>query len=75
VFFSNPIKLLRKAGLTKKELANILKINVGSVNNWGSTQNIPYWVKSWLENYIEKKKLESIKQSLINSGICDEILK
>lgn len=53
--------LLNKANLTKKEFANIIGIGQGSLNNWGSTQNIPYWVKSWLENYISKKKYENIK--------------
>jgi DNA-binding transcriptional regulator YiaG len=53
-------QLLIKANLTKKEFALIIGINIGSMNNWGSTQNIPYWVKSWLENYIAKKKFEGV---------------
>ena len=52
---------LKKANLSKKEFANIIGIGVGSLNNWGSTQNIPYWVKSWLQNYIDKKKFDNIK--------------
>lgn len=34
----------------------------GSLNNWGSTQGIPYWVKSWLENYIKAKSYNEMKE-------------
>ena len=54
-------ELLKKANLTKKEFASILGISYTSVNNWGSPQNIPYWVASWLENYIARKRFETIK--------------
>ena len=64
--------LLKQANLTKKEFAGIINITAGSLNNWGSTQNIPYWVKSWLENYISKQRFESIAKTLKDSGICDE---
>lgn len=53
-------KLLTEAGLTKKEFASIIGIGQGSLNNWGSTQNIPYWVESWLENYIKAKVSDTI---------------
>ncbi len=57
-------KLLNKAGITKKEFANIIGISQGSLNNWGSTQNIPYWVESWLENYIKAKTYKDIKDKV-----------
>ena len=53
-------KLLEEAGLSKKEFAEIINITQGSLNNWGSTQNIPYWVKTWLENYIKAQDLKKI---------------
>jgi DNA-binding transcriptional regulator YiaG len=56
--------LLKKAGLTKKELSIILDCSPQTINNWGSTQNIPYWVQSWLENYIQSKELEKLKSIL-----------
>ena len=65
-------QLLKTAELTKKEFASIIGINFGSINNWGSTQNIPYWVKSWLENYIEKCKHEKLKETLRDVGVCGE---
>lgn len=64
-------ELLQQANLTKKEFAGIIGISFGALNNWGSTQNIPYWVKSWLENYIEKIKFETVKRTLKDSGVCE----
>jgi hypothetical protein len=55
-------KLLKETGFSKKEFAIHLGIAQQTVNCWGTTQNIPYWVKSWLENYIDKKKFEKIKE-------------
>lgn len=66
-------QLLKQANLTKKEFASIIGISVGSLNNWGSTQNVPYWVKSWLENYIEKQKHQKMIEILKESGVCDGI--
>ncbi|AYJ81032.1 acyl carrier protein [Aliarcobacter cryaerophilus ATCC 43158] len=57
-------ELLKNANLSKKEFANILDINPGSLNNWGSSQNIPYWVKSWLENYIKAKDIDKIAETV-----------
>ena len=65
--------LLVKADLTKKEFCQIIELNYATVNNWGSkTIFVPKWVKSWLDNYIERQKHEQLKQSLRNSGVCDE---
>ena len=63
--------LLLKANLSKKEFCQIIELNYNTVNTWGSSKvNIPKWVKSWLENYIEKKKHERLKQILKDTGIC-----
>lgn len=55
--------LLEKANLSKKEFCQIIELNYNTVNTWGSSKvNIPKWVKSWLENYISKKKFDNIKE-------------
>jgi DNA-binding transcriptional regulator YiaG len=56
--------LLKQANLNKKELAEVLGIAQQTVNCWGSTQNIPYWVESWLENYIKAKSYEDVKNKI-----------
>lgn len=54
-------KLLKEADLSQKELSNILKTSNQAINNWGSNdREIPYWVKSWLENYIKAKVSDKI---------------
>jgi len=65
-------QLLKEANLTKKEFANIIKISVGSLNNWGSTQNVPYWVKSWLENYIKAKDIDKMAEAMKPYMKCEE---
>lgn len=56
-------KLLKIGGFkTKKEFANLFELNPKSVNNWGTSQNIPYWVESWLNNYIEAKEFRDTLQ-------------
>lgn len=57
-------ELLKAAGLNKKEFAEVINITQGSLNNWGSTQGIPYWVKSWLENYIKAKSYNEMKEKV-----------
>jgi len=53
-------ELLKKAGLNKKQFAELLSMQYNTVNAWGSNNNIPVWVESWLENYIKAKDLETI---------------
>ncbi len=61
---------LKTANLSKKEFCQIIELNYATVNNWGSKLiPVPKWVKSWLENYIDKKKFDNIKEIL-----KDEIL-
>ena len=57
--------LLKQANLTKKEFCAILNIAYPTVNNWGSSKDIPYWVESWLENYIKSKSYEDIKDKVL----------
>lgn len=55
------LELLKKAHLNKKEFVELNKLAYSTVGNWSTTNNVPYWVKSWLENYISKKKFDNIK--------------
>lgn len=64
--------LLAKANLSKKEFAKMVGISQQSVNNWGSSKNIPYWVKSYLLNYIELRKYKLIKEKIEELGILEE---
>lgn len=57
-------ELLKAANLTKKELANITNLAHSTVNNWGSGQNVPHWVKSWLENYIKAKMSDNMIEAI-----------
>jgi hypothetical protein len=57
-------ELLKEANLTKKEFSEILNINLGSMNNWGSSQAIPYWVDSWLHNYKKAKISDDIIEAV-----------
>ena len=56
--------LLKKSNLTKKEFAGIIDMKYTSVNNWGSSQKFPRWVKSWLENYIKAKDIDKIADTI-----------
>jgi DNA-binding transcriptional regulator YiaG len=57
-------ELLKKATLSKKEFANIIGISSASLNNWGSSQGIPYWVESWLKNYIKAKDMDKVVEAV-----------
>lgn len=64
--------LLEKANLTKKDFCTLLNIAYPTVNNWGSSKDIPYWVKSWLENYIKAKDIEKMAETMRPYIKCDE---
>lgn len=57
-------ELLKTAGLNKKQFAELLEMQYNTVNAWGSNNNIPSWVKSWIENYIKAKTYDSIKNKV-----------
>lgn len=55
-------KILKDINLSKKEFANLSNISYNTVNNWNDENKpVPPWVQSWLENYIDKKKFDNIK--------------
>lgn len=54
-------ELLKNANINKKKLAELLEVEYNTVNAWGTNnRGYPYWVKSWLENYIKAKDLDNI---------------
>lgn len=63
------VKLLKEAGLSKKELASVLGISYSTVTNWGSSKRYPYWVKTWLINYIKAKRYDQLKEIIENSSV------
>lgn len=66
--------MLKKAGLSKKEFGEILGTTGGTISNWGNEgREIPYWVESWLELYIENRQCRKIKEAIEQSGVCDLI--
>ena len=60
--------LLKKLNLSKKEFSQLTELSYSTVITWSKTNDVPNWVKSWIENYIDKKKFENIK-----AMIADEI--
>ena len=64
--------LLKKAELTKKEFAKLVDMNYVSITNWNKSQKIPSWVKSWLENYIKAKDMDTIANMIKPYIKCDE---
>lgn len=55
-------RLFESSGLSKKEFAKILNINVQTVYVWESTQAAPYWIWSWLENYAKARMFDQIME-------------
>lgn len=58
-------ELLKKANVNKKEFSSLVEMNYTSITNWKNTDNVPKWVKSWLENYIKSKSYENIKDKVL----------
>jgi DNA-binding transcriptional regulator YiaG len=55
-------ELLEKANLSKKEFSTHCETSYDTIMNWNRTKKVPKWTKSWLENYIDKKKFDKIKE-------------
>jgi len=66
-------QLLDEAEITQKELSIILDTSNQTINNWGSNgRDIPYWVESWLQNYIKAKDIELVAKVMKPYIKCDE---
>lgn len=64
-------ELLKIADLSKKEFGEILGTSGGTISNWGNEgREIPYWVETWLNLYIENKECRKLKEAIKNSGVC-----
>ncbi len=62
-------RLLSMAGLSKKEFSVKTGMSYSAVKSWTVGDKVPpYWVKSWLENYIAAKngKMEKIILGYVN---------
>ena len=57
-------ELLKNANLNKKEFATLVEMNYTSVTNWAGNNNVPKWVKSWLENYIKAKEMDKVVEAV-----------
>lgn len=55
-------RLFEVSGLSKKEFAKIVNINVQTVYVWESTQSAPYWIWSWLENYAKARMFDKMME-------------
>ena len=64
-------ELLKLNDLNKKEFAKITELSYQTVMNWNHTDNVPKWVRSWLENFRERKRFENVKKTLKESGACE----
>lgn len=57
--------LLKKADLSKTSFAERIGTSSQVVNNWTTSgREIPYWVESWLENYIKAASYKIIKEKV-----------
>ncbi len=54
------VELLKKSELNKKEYSEKTKLAYSTVANWSTTNNVPEWVESWLENYTKAKLADRI---------------
>lgn len=57
-------KLLANVGINKKDFANLTELSYQTVMNWQRNDNVPKWVKSWLENYIKSKVSDDIIEAV-----------
>ena len=55
-------RLFEASGLSKKEFAQMLNINVQTVYIWESTQAALYWIWSWLENYAKASMFDKMME-------------
>lgn len=63
-------EILKNIGLTRKEFATLTNMAYSSVSNWSDENKpVPGWVSSWLENYIDKKRFDTIKQVIKDSEL------
>lgn len=58
------VELLKESKLNKKEFSDKTKLAYSTVANWSTTDNVPDWVESWLQNYIKAKISDDIIEAV-----------
>ena len=58
------VELLKNTNLNKKEFSEKTKLAYSTVANWSTTDNVPDWVQSWLENYNKAKLADDIIEAV-----------
>lgn len=53
-------KKLKECGLNKKEFAENVGMPYQTMMNWNKTDETPYWVEPFLENYIKAKNFDTV---------------
>ena len=61
--------LMQEAGIkSKKELAELMGLHYGTINNWGNTQGYPTYLNNYFHFIIKAKKYdEALKRGLDES--------
>jgi transcriptional regulator with XRE-family HTH domain len=67
-------KNLKKMGMTKRQLAELLGLSYSTVNNWGNSKNIPRWMESWMTLYLEAKEYRELRKRMVAAGICQDLI-
>ncbi|EAH6260016.1 hypothetical protein Q6T38_001442 [Campylobacter upsaliensis] len=73
--------LMQEAGIkSKKELAELMGLHYGTINNWGNTQGYPTYLNNYFHFIIKAKKydeaLSGRNLGLVRDEVgCDEPLK
>lgn len=65
-------ELLKELKINKKEFAGLVEMSYQTIMNWKNTDNVPKWVKSWLENYIKAKDIDKVAATMKPYIKCDE---
>jgi len=71
-------RLLKMAGLNKKEFAKIAKVAYPTVAGWGASRkgkvlDIPNWVEPFIYYYMRSKQLEYVMEEIC--GKLEEVKK
>ncbi|QKG29180.1 XRE family transcriptional regulator [Campylobacter sp. RM16187] len=59
-------EVLKSINLNKKDFAEMTGLAYQTIINWGSTNKVPSWVDTWLDNYIKAKSYEEIKNKVFD---------
>jgi hypothetical protein len=58
---------LERAKLSKKKFAELVGADYKAVYNWSNEgRGVPYWVPSWIENYLKSEAYTLIKEEVFS---------